>query len=674
MIKTGSGTLSLTGSCGAPSVFINAGSVDQPAGAMSISPSGDGNLFVGVNPGDRASYVLGGAARLAAGNEFIGDFGSGTFTQSGGTHSVTSCSLGANAGANGTYNLNGGLLSVARIGAGAGTGSLNLNGGTLQTSASFSIPATSSLSLTIGTGGAIIDTHGFSLTIGAALAGAARDGGLTKIGAGALTLVANNSFTGPTTVSGGTLALAGAGQLSAASCEYVGSAGAGTIVQSGGTNHATSVYLGFHAGSGGTYSQSGGLLAATNCECVGYAARGGFVQSGGTNDSGSRLYLGYSAGVAGSYSLGGSGLLAATSFEFIGTSGSGNFTQSGGVNDAGKLYLGYARGGSGTYALNGGTLACTEVGGGHGAGTLDLNGGLLQAAPQAANPFLSDVTKVYVQRGGANIDANGQQLTISQPLLDAGGGLCKFGGGSLTLTGSETYRGSTQVDAGTLAVDGSLTGPAVVNSGAVLCGTGTLRSVTVAAGGQLEPGVPRGVLDIAGSLTLKTGAELDYQLATPTTSSKILMPTQLLALSGQQFSDFNFTVLSGFGVGTYALVDAGAISGKLGAGTTGQIDGYNAALSIQGNDLLLSVTTATPHPPAPHGPTPPALRLAEFGAMSPSPLLTLPAAVPEPSTFALLAAGRWRRQCSPADECGGNRAISGSLGKGDNILAQERAP
>ena len=50
------------------------------------------------------------------------------------------------------------------------------------------------------------------------------------------------------------------------------------------------------------------------------------------------------------------------------------------------------------------------------------------------------------------------------------------------------------------------------------------------------------------------------------------MPSSLLTLSGQQFSDFHFTWTGGFGPGTYTLVNAQSITG-LGSNTSGTIDG-----------------------------------------------------------------------------------------------------
>jgi autotransporter-associated beta strand protein len=77
-------------------------------------------------------------------------------------------------------------------------------------------------------GGAFLDDGGFAITIAAPLLhdpalGSTVDGGLTKLGAGTLTLTASNSFTGDTLVTAGTLALSGNGSLPGTQNIIVGS-------------------------------------------------------------------------------------------------------------------------------------------------------------------------------------------------------------------------------------------------------------------------------------------------------------------------------------------------------------------------------------------------------------------------------------------------------------------
>lgn len=112
---------------------------------------------------------------------------------------------------------------------------------------------------------------------------------------------------------------------------------------------------------------------------------------------------------------------------------------------------------------------------------------------------------------GANIDTNGFNVTVAQPLLhstiggDAAtdGGLTKLGTGTLTLTGASTYTGATTVSAGTLNVNnnggsapGRLanTGAIVVNNGGTLLLSGVTTvsdrlnnaaALTINGGGRL---------------------------------------------------------------------------------------------------------------------------------------------------------------------------------------------
>ena len=172
-----------------------------------------------------------------------------------------------------------------------------------------------------------------------------------------------------------------------------------------------------------------------------------------------------------------------------------------------------------------------------------------------------------------------------------------FSGGRLLVSGTGTYTGGTTVSQGQLVVNGSLARQVAINAGALLSGTGSLANVTVSSGGSLSPGNAPGALSISGNLILATGAAMDYVLDTPLTSDVISMPSGTLLLNGQQFSDFTFTPTANFGPGQYPLIEALSVSGSLSAiNTSGVVDGYPAAIAVQGNDELVLNVSAVPEP------------------------------------------------------------------------------
>lgn len=161
----------------------------------------------------------------------------------------------------------------------------------------------------------------------------------------------------------------------------------------------------------------------------------------------------------------------------------------------------------------------------------------------------------------------------------------------------------------------------MVNSGGILGGTGSVGNVILNPGGQIAPGNSAGRLTIMGDLTLSSGALLDFDLANTAASDKISMTTSTLHLNGQQFSDFAFNPLSGFGSGVYVLIDAGAIQGSLDDNLSGNIAGLSASLSTSGNHLILTVVP------------------------EPSVWITLATAALALFTYAMKSAGRVKRTC-----------------------------
>jgi autotransporter-associated beta strand protein len=92
-----------------------------------------------------------------------------------------------------------------------------------------------------------------------------------------------------------------------------------------------------------------------------------------------------------------------------------------------------------------------------------------------------------------------------------GGGVVIDGAGTVTFTGSNSYSGNTNVEDGTLVIDGTNGNSAItVDNGAAIGGTGTAGAVTVDSGGTFTPGDPS-TFTVA-SLTLSSGSAFDEEI------------------------------------------------------------------------------------------------------------------------------------------------------------------
>ena len=211
-VNVTSGTLNFGGN-------LQVGAFGQ--GTMTIANSGVVNSTAGYPVVGRFAgsvgtmNVAGGTfTQQGVGNFFIvGEDGTGTLNLSGGLVDLQEMRVGHTATGNATVNLTGGVLATSFIQQTnpTATVALKLDGGTLrakaQTQDFFLGIAPGSIS--VGAGGAIVDTNGFSIGITQALSSGATNGGLTKKGEGTLTLSGANTYTGPTVIEGGTLAVSG---------------------------------------------------------------------------------------------------------------------------------------------------------------------------------------------------------------------------------------------------------------------------------------------------------------------------------------------------------------------------------------------------------------------------------------------------------------------------------
>ena len=408
---------------------------------------------------------------------------------------------------------------------GAATGNLIAAGGVLNLGAR-GISRTGTVSLTGGTlqsgtlTNDVVAFDGQSGIVSATLSGSA---GLTKTTSGVLVLGDSNAYTGPTTLSAGTLR---GGHNSAL--------GSGTLALNGGTltsgtdgvarSFANSVAIGGDiqfgdatATGGLTLSGPVNLGSGTRSLTVAQSTTlSGLVSNGGLIKAGAALLLlsssnTYAAGTTVSTGT----LKAGNLFSF----GSGPVTLSAGATlDLNNFSI------PNTITNNGGTLtnAASYSGTSSVSGTADYSGAVggtvVVDAGGVAN-FSGSIDSLTVLDGGqANLNDG---ASLSQPTLtnnglvavnQAGnstfstaiggsGAFEKLGSGILTVTGNSTYSGATTVSAGRLKVNGSLgSGGLSVAANAWLMGTGTING-PVTVSGTFAPGASPGVITL-GSLVL----------------------------------------------------------------------------------------------------------------------------------------------------------------------------
>ncbi|MFQ3670015.1 MAG: autotransporter domain-containing protein [Verrucomicrobiia bacterium] len=187
--------------------------------------------------------------------------------------------------------------------------------------------------------------------------------------------------------------------------------------------------------------------------------------------------------------------------------------------------------------------------------------------------------------------------TFSGSISDSGisGGelsLRKTGPGTLTLTGNNTYLGTTQVDGGTLTINGSLASPSVtIGPGATLSGSGTLLgNVNVLPGGILSPGTSPGILTV-GTLTLSPGSLTLFEIngLNPGTQHDQIQVTGNASLDGtaQILFGGGFTPADG---DTFTLLQATSITGQFSAFTSNLGPIFTLELAYNPTTLNLIVT------------------------------------------------------------------------------------
>jgi len=367
--------------------------------------------------------------------------------------------------------------------------------------------------------------------------------------------------------------------------------GGGTGAGNGGSGGGGATAAGVPSGSGSTGGNGGaGYLSSITGTALYYAGGGGGGRDGTTAANG----------------LGGSGV--------GGDAGQPGLDGRGGGGGGGINLSDGAKGGSGIvivrYENN-----WVEAGDGDPFATGGTTTGITEGAVKyTAHSFTPVGSSTFTVPNLSNRLA----ATLTGNL--SGGGTLVYGGpGTLTLSGSNSYTGATNVNAGTLLINGDQTGATgnvTVASGATLGGAGIIGgAVTVSDNAILAPGASAGTLTLGGSLALNPLSLLSFELGT---TNSFGVGNDLVAVNGAFVLDgkLNVTQLPSFGpqlggaAGVYELftyntgnsfTDNGLLINSLGPNSSGWI----GTIVASNGQVTLSVI-----------PEPASLALLVFGALA----------------------------------------------------------
>ncbi|MFL9498911.1 autotransporter-associated beta strand repeat-containing protein [Rhodopseudomonas palustris] len=322
-----------------------------------------------------------------------------------------------------------------------------------------------------------VGAEGFSQTYDGTIEDGSAKIALVKTGVGTWTLGGDNTYTGGTTIAGGTLRIGNGGNTGSIVGDVVNNA---TLAFS--RSDSTS-FGGVVSGTGGLRQEGPGTLTLTGTN----------TYTGGTSITSGTLQIG-DGGTAGSIvgAVSNNGTLAFNRSDSIGfgqvISGSGNLVKQG----AGTLTL------TADNTYTGGTTIS--------AGTLQVgNGG-------TAGSIVGDVTN------NATLVFDRSDATTFAGVISGSGALIKQGAGTLNLTGINTYSGGTTISGGTLLITGGTIAGDVVNNGAL-------------AFDATSPLVA-GVISGTGSVTIQGGSSVAMTGANTYTGGTIITASSTLQIGG----------------------------------------------------------------------------------------------------------------------------------------------
>ncbi|WP_233235904.1 autotransporter-associated beta strand repeat-containing protein [Bordetella sp. LUAb4] len=484
---------------------------------------------------------------------------------------ATALTIGANNDYSGGTVLQGGALQLLNANA-LGTGGLAVTGDATLRNGIAGIPANA---LVVGNDVALgaaltVDGNGAALTLNGVLSG---DGALLTQGATDLTLNNLNTYTGGTRIAGGTLTLGndqalGTGTLTVADASTLAGSGPRVVANAVQLNarldvdtSTQPVTLNGAIGGAGAIAQLGtGTLTLNGANTYGggttlnggtlVVGNGAALGTGGLNvAASSNLDNGVATALQNDVVLGGS---AATALTVAGTN---NLELDGAISGAGGLVKNGSAGlilaGNNTFgggvALNGGAVtlgSATALG----TGALTVtNAGTLNSTSTLV------ATNAVNLNTGSTLTVNGANDLTLGGAIAGDGALIKQDGGTLTLTGTNTYTGGAQLQGGTL-----IGSAASLGAGGVASSAGTQLTFQQDANGTYG-----GVLSGAGNVE-KTGAgALTLTGANSLTGATVGVAGGTLVAQGGQ-----------------ALTGAGLV--RVDTGATLQLDGSESIAALAG--------------------------------------------------------------------------------------------
>ncbi|MCF7785606.1 MAG: autotransporter-associated beta strand repeat-containing protein [Prosthecobacter sp.] len=560
--------------------------IGDNSGATALTKSGTGTWILGgANTYTGVTTISGGVLQVGNGGT-SGTLGSGAVTDNGnltfnrsdsltvanaisGSGSVTQAGAGMTtlSGSNsytGATVINAGVLNVTSLANGGSNSNLGassnvatnlvLNGGTLRYTGGSA--ASIDRLFSVGTSGGTLDSSGVVLSFtntgsmgfngqsgartltltgtngaGNVLAAVIGDSGgatsLIKSGTGTWMLTGNNTYTGLTTISGGTLILGNFGSTGSISGDIVDNgilmlnntagltlsqtiSGTGGVTVNAGSHtlSGTNTYTGVTSIAGGlTLSVAtladGGVasnLGAASNSAANIVLNNGIIKYTGTGSSTDRLFgIGTLGGTLNASGTGAVNFTNTGNMGFNSQTGARTLTLTGTNTGANTLAAAIGDNGGVTSLTKSGVGTWVLTGANNYTGTTTISTGVLQVGSGGAAGTLGS--------GAVTDNANltfkrSDTVTISNSISGTGS-LTQAGTGTTILTGANSYAGVTTISAGTLQIG---------NGGT----TGTLGSGTITNNGTL-------IIDRSNAITISgtmsgTGALIQNGTGTTTLS------------------------------------------------------------------------------------------------------------------------------------------------------------